>query len=83
MQVKENRNTTDHTSFGDNVEQVFDAKRKRNSQAAFDRNKPSLVRWGISAGILVLVFLFSLMEESRVSAVTVSGNRYLSSDTIC
>ena len=83
MQVKENRNTTDHTSFGDNVEQVFDAKRKRNSQAAFDRNKPSLVRWGISAGILVLVFLFCLMEESRVSAVTVSGNRYLSSDTIC
>lgn len=76
MQVKNNRKTD--AVFGENVEQVFDRKRKKNSQDVFNRHKPALVRYGILLGAVVIVFLFTLTQKSRVSAVSVSGNRYLS-----
>lgn len=82
MQVNNKKKQDRDTAFVEHVEQVFDEKRRNRSQAAFNRNKPALAKYGMLVGVIVLIFLFTLSKESRVSAVSVSGNRYLSSSYI-
>ena len=82
MRVKDDK-TENRSSFGENVEHVFDVKRRRRSQQAFDRNKVFLFRLGIAIGTLLLIILFSLTPQSRVSAVSITGTRYLSDAYVC
>ena len=82
MRVKDDK-TENRSSFGENVEHVFDVKRRRRSQQAFDRNKEFLFRLGIAIGTLLLIILFSLTPQSRVSAVSITGTRYLSDAYVC
>ena len=64
--------------FGEDVEEIFYKKREKRNRNNYHDSQPKLIRLAAVFCIAVLIAVYFLMPGTKVYALSISGNRYLS-----